>query len=151
MSIISLEKQLNDALRTLGLPAVDLKDSGMAEAELRGLRIGLEYSERTQCLILYCSLGSLPFETSGTLYDFLLETSLMGMGTGGGHIGLYAPTRTLIFSLSLPEEHLISHHLANALERFAEKAVELIAAVEEKGFVSMDAGSAAFMGNVLWA
>ena len=92
---------------------------------------------------------SLNFEID--LYEFLLEKNLLGAKTGGGHIGLYAPARTIIFSLTLDAAALTATQLANALERFTETATGLIEEVEEhlagpSGMMEISP----LMSNMLW-
>ena len=142
---------LADALAGAGLPAASLSASGTALINMRGLEIGLEYLEAEDRVALYCSTGRLPAEASPELYEFLLEKNLLGAKTGGGHIGLYAPARTLVFSLVLSLPELTAARLSNALERFAETATKLIVEVEERLSSSVDMTEISpLMGNMLW-
>ena len=70
------------------------EDAGAFEAE--GLRFGWE--ARDGEAVFYTSLGVLPQHPSTELCERLLEADCLGIGTGGGHIGLYGPTRTLLYS-----------------------------------------------------
>ena len=111
----------------------------------------MEYLEAEDKVALYCSIGRLSPGTAPEIYEFLLETDLFGAKLGGGHLGLYAPTRTLLFSLGLETENLTATRLANALSRFAEQATGLINDMEEhlagrSGSMDMTP----FMGNMLW-
>lgn len=143
--------RINDLLAETGMPSAALDASGMTEISLKGLSIGLEYMESDDRLILYCSVGKLSSEVSPGMYEFLLETDLFGAALGGGHLGLYAPTRTLIFSLGLDAETLSTPRFVNALERFTEKAARLINAVEEHlAADSSDAEVRPFTANMLW-
>lgn len=151
MSLISLNAMLSEALAGADLPPASLNSSGMTEITVHGLAVGLEYMEKDARLVLYCSIGRLPAEPSSDIYEFLLETDLFGAKLGGGHLGLYAPTRTLLFSLGLETENLTATRLANALSRFAEQATGLINDMEEhlagrSGSMDMTP----FMGNMLW-
>lgn len=150
MPLESTQSILSAALREAGLPDAVFSAAGMAETEVHGLRVALEYAASIDSLILYCSLGVLPCEPSHELYEYLLDANLMGKGTGGGHIGLFGPGRTLIFSVTLPVDQLDGPRLANAFDRFAEKAAVLIADVEERGSSAMEPANAAFMANALW-
>ena len=139
---------LAEALSICG-SAPAIASPGLASASLGGLDIALEYDEALRRIILWCGLRELPSSVGGEVYEFLLRSSLMGSGTGGGHIGLHAPTRTLLYSLELDEDGLDAPRLANAMQRFAEKASELIAEVEKLDLASrMDTP---FMANVIWA
>ena len=114
-------------------------------------RASSEYLEAEDKAALYCSTGRLPAEASPELYEFLLEKNLLGAKTGGGHIGLYAPARTLVFSLVLSVPELTAARLSNALERFAETATKLIVEVEERLSSSVDMTEISpLMGNMLW-
>ena len=151
MSLQSLHAILAEALAGAGLPAATISPSGTAVINVRGLEIGLEYLEAEDKAALYCSTGRLPSEASPELYEFLLEKNLLGAKTGGGHIGLYAPARTIIFSLTLDAAALTATQLANALERFTETATGLIEEVEEhlagpSGMMEISP----LMSNMLW-
>ncbi len=149
MSLDRMQNVLSAALREAGLPDALFSPSAMAETEVHGLRIALEYLEEAQSLVLYCSVGALPAAPSPELYGYLLGANLMGRGTGGGHLGL-GPERLLIFSMALSAQSLDGPRLVNAFDRFAEKAAELIADVQERGSspaVGLDASS---MLNALW-
>lgn len=151
MPLLSLNAVLSDALAAANLPPASLNSSGMTEITVHGLAVGLEYMERDERLVLYCSVGRLPAEPSADVYEFLLETDLFGAKLGGGHLGLYAPTRTLLFSLGLETENLTAARLANALSRFAEQATTLINEMEthlagRSGSMDMTP----FPGNILW-
>lgn len=149
MSISTLNTVIAEVLAGAKLPPAALNASGMAEITLHGLAVGLEYLEADNRLMLYCSVGSLPSPASPDVYEFLLEADLFGARIGGGHIGLYAPTRTLIFSLGLDAGTLTAPCLANALERFAERAVPLINELESRLSAPAAAGTP-FLGNMLW-
>ena len=151
MSLQSLHAILAEALAGAGLPAATISPSGTAVINVRGLEIGLEYLEAEDKAALYCRTGRLPAEASPELYEFLLEKNLLGAKTGGGHIGLYAPARTIIFSLTLDAAALTATQLANALERFTETATGLIEEVEEhlagpSGMMEISP----LMSNMLW-
>ena len=151
MSLSTVNALLAQALPGAGLPAVSLNTSGMAEITVRGLAVALEYREAEQRLVLYCSLGRLPADASSGLCEFLLETSLFGARLGGGHLGLYPPTRTLLFSVSLAEADLTPARLGNALQRFAEQAASLIADVEQHLTEQRETSDmASFAGTMLW-
>lgn len=151
MSLSTVNALLAQALSGAGLPVVSLSASGTAETRVNGLAVALEYLEADQRLVLYCSLGRLPAEASSGLCEFLLETSLFGAKLGGGHIGLYPPTRTLLFSFSLAEADLTPARLGNALRRFAEQAAMLIVDVEEHLQDRRETSDmASFAGTMLW-
>ena len=139
---------LEEALASCG--AVPGKASrGTASASVNGLTIAFERDDRLKRLVLWCSLRELPAEANSELYEFLLKASLLGSQIGGGHIGLYGPTRALLYSLELEEDGLDAARLANAIQRFAEKAAELIEELEKVDTAS--ALNAPFMANVIWA
>lgn len=151
MSLHSLNALLSEALAAAGLPPASLNSSGMTEVVVHGLTVGLEHLEKDGRLVLYCSVGRLPAEVSSDVYEFLLETDLFGAKLGGGHLGLYAPTRTLLFSLCLDEENLTAARLANALPRFAEQAVTLIDDMENHLAGRRDSlDMTPFTANMLW-
>lgn len=151
MSLSTVNALLAQALSGAGLPVVSLNASGTAETRVNGLAVALEYLEADQRLVLYCSLGRLPAEASSGLCEFLLETSLFGARLGGGHLGLYPPTRTLLFSFSLAEADLTPARLGNALQRFAELAATLIVDVEEHLQDRRETSDmASFAGTMLW-
>lgn len=148
MTLEQMQNLLDTALREAGASPASFGTGGTTEIDLRGLRLALEYADAR--LHIWCSLGTLPADPPASLCEFLLECNLLGGRTAGGHIGLYAPARTLVYSLSLDVDALDSSRLANAFQRFAEKAVQLIAETEEQGFAAASA-PLPFMGNVLWA
>lgn len=96
------------------LPAVLLNASGMAKITLCGLDVALEHLEDRGLRVLYCSVGRLPAEVSPDVYEFLLEAHLFGVGLAGGHLGLYRPSRAMLFSLSLHKDDLSAPRLVNA-------------------------------------
>lgn len=149
MSISTLNAILADTLAGAKLPPARLNASGMTEITLHGLNIGLEFLEKDNRLVLYCSVGHLPPDPPADLCEFLLEADLFGARLGGGHIGLYAPSRTLLFSLSLDADALSAPKLANALDRFAETAAPLINELESR-LCSSSPPAAPFLGNMLW-
>lgn len=122
---------LAQALQTAGLPTAALNSSNMAEINVRGLTVALEYLEKDNRLVLYCSVGRLPENTSSAVYEYLLETNLFGAKIGGGHIGLYSPSRTLLYSFGTDVSALTPAALSNALQRFAEQAVSVIEETKE--------------------
>lgn len=149
MTLNHLDSILAEALRSAGATPGSFNTEGAAEADVHGLTVGFQHDQRGQRLCLFCSLGTLPQEPSSTLCEFLLEANLLGADTGGGHIGLYAPSRMLLFSLWLDEDGLDSARLANALLRFTEKASGLMAGTADHMAVS--AAPLPFMANVIWA
>lgn len=152
MSLQSLHAMLAEALAGAGLPPASISASGTSLINIRGMEIGMEYLEEEDKVALYCSIGRLSPGTAPEIYEFLLEKNLLGAKTGGGHIGLYAPARTLIFSLVLDVPALSAARLSNVLDRFTEHATELIAEVEERLAVpSGPAELSPLMGNMLWA
>ena len=149
MTLDTFEHILAEALRIAGGSPCTFNAEGSAETDFHGLTIGFQYDERSQRICLYSGLGRLPSDPSSALCEFLLEANLLGSDTGGGHIGLHAPSRILLFSLWLDTECLDSSHLANALMRFTEKASGLIAGTAEHMAASSD--SLPLMMNVIWA
>lgn len=149
MTLETIRPMLEEALRLAGQPEARCDAAGAAELSLHGLTVGCEHVAHLGSLVLYCSLGQLPFEPSQSLFEYLLECNLMGKDTCGGHIGLHPHTRILVYSLALPVEQLTSARLANAFDRFAEKATELITETEAHGFPPER--QMPFLGNVLWA
>jgi len=149
MTLDTFEPILTEALRIVGGSPCTFSAEGSAETDFHGLTIGFQYDERSQRICLYSGLGRLPSEPSSALFEFLLEANLLGSDTGGGHIGLHAPSRILLFSLWLDTECLDSSHLANSLMRFTEKAAGLIAGIAEHMAASSD--SLPLMMNVIWA
>ena len=150
MSLEYMQDLLSTALCEAGAAPASFSEVGMAEIRLHGLNLALEYIAREQRLHVWCSLGTLPVDPPAALCEFLLECDLLGGRTAGGHIGLYAPTRTLIYSLSLEVAALDGSRLANALARFTEKAAQLMAETEEQGS-SAASSPLPFMGDVIWA
>ena len=139
---------LKDALAACGAVPGDAS-RGIASATVNGLTVAFERDDRLKRLVLWCSLRDLPAETSSELYEFLLKASLLGAQTGGGHIGLYGPTRALLYSLELDEDGLDAARLSSAIQRFAEKAAGLIEELER--FSATNALNSPFMANVIWA
>lgn len=148
MTLNELESILAEALRIAGASPCSFSSEGSAEADMKGLTIGFQHDERGQRLCLYCGLGRLPSSPSPTLCEFLLEANLLGSETGGGHIGLYAPSRILLFSLWLDTEGLDGPRLSNALMRFTEKASALIASTADH--LATPSENLSLMMNVIW-
>lgn len=149
MSLAHMQNILDEALCAAGHARVEFSSAGMAEITIHGLRIALEYVEGIESLVLFSSLGTLPAQPSASFCEYLLSTNLMGGGTGGGHIGL-GPDRTLVYSVTLDASNMDGARLANAFDRFAEKAAVLIAEVEEHGRSSNEGFSSSEMLNALW-
>ncbi|WP_077073859.1 type III secretion system chaperone [Mailhella massiliensis] len=152
MSLQSLHAMLAEALAGAGLPPASISASGTSLINIKGLEIGMEYLEAEDKVALYCSIGRLSPGAASEIYEFLLEKNLLGAKTGGGHIGLYAPARTLIFSLVLDVTALSAARLSNVLDRFTEHATELIDEMEERlAEPSGNTELSPLMGNMLWA
>lgn len=152
MALHPLNALLAEALATAGLPAAAFNASGMAEIDVHGLAVALEYMEADERLVLYCSVGRLAADVPSGIYEYLLEANLFGAKLGGGHIGLYSPTRTLLFSCSVEMAGLTATRLANALQRFTERAVPLVAEIGQRleGSSAGTADMTPFMGAMLW-
>ena len=149
MPATNIEAMLAEALNG-NASAFSGLSHGIGQLEIDGLAIGVDHNEEQGRLVLWCSIGELPSIVPQEALEFLLEANLLGSRTGGGHIGLYAPARTLLFSLPLDTTALDAPRLANALARFREKAAELIAEVEERRFSLPAALDMPFMANVIW-
>ena len=150
MSLQSLHTMLAEALAGAGLPPASISASGTSLINIKGLEIGMEYLEAEDKVALYCSIGRLSPGAASEIYEFLLEKNLLGAKTG--HIGLYAPARTLIFSLVLDVTALSAARLSNILDRFTEHATELIDEMEERlAEPSGNTELSPLMGNMLWA
>ena len=143
-----LSALLSDALRLCGGSGGSFS-LGMATASLNGLDISLDHDTKLGRLILWCGLLELPSTVDSGMWEALLEANLLGARTGGGHIGLYGPTRTLVFSLELDTDGLDAPRLASAFQRFTEKASELIEESEALN-AKQSRFDTPFMSNVIW-
>ena len=132
MTLDRLEGILAEALTLNGCESARFGANGIAALDVRGLSLGLELQEESGRLYLYTCLCALPSSLGVPFLEFLLECNMMGQETGGGHIGLHAPTRSLIFSLTMDAEGMDAPRLAGTLSRFAEKAAELMAETERR-------------------
>ena len=148
MTLDRLEGILAEALTLNGCESARFSSNGIAALNVRGMSLGLELQEGSGRLCLYTCLCALPSSLSVPFLEFLLECNMMGQETGGGHIGLHAPTRSLIFSLTMEAEGMDAPRLAGTLTRFTEKAAELMAETEKR---SRTEESLPFMANVIWA
>ena len=122
------------------------EDAGAFEAE--GLRFGWE--ARDGEAVFYTSLGVLPQHPSTELCERLLEADCLGIGTGGGHIGLYGPTRTLLYSFRTRIDGADVPRLANMLADFVGRAPAFIRKTTEFSAAQSDEGALPFSGAMLW-
>ena len=122
------------------------EDAGAFEAE--GLRFGWE--ARDGEAVFYTSLGVLPQHPSTELCECLLEADCLGIGTGGGHIGLYGPTRTLLYSFRTRIDGADVPRLANMLADFVGRAPAFIRETTEFSAAQSDEGALPFSGAMLW-
>ena len=122
------------------------EDAGAFEAE--GLRFGWE--ARDGEAVFYTSLGVLPQHPSTELCERLLEVDCLGIGTGGGHIGLYGPTRTLLYSFRTRIDGADVPRLANMLADFVGRAPAFIRETTEFSAAQSDEGALPFSGAMLW-
>lgn len=60
-----------------------------------------EEGEDVRAVNVWCSVGTLEDEPRQALLERLLEMNLFGAEVRGGHLGLYAPTRALLYSCRL--------------------------------------------------
>ena len=82
-------------------------------------------------VLLWCALGKLAPDAQTSLLERLLEDNCFGDRTAGGHIGLYAPTRTITFSYAFKPGTDV-HAAGNIIAAFVAKAAELIGEVNDK-------------------
>lgn len=121
-------------------------DAGAFEAE--GLRFGWEAKDGEA--VFYTSLGVLPQHPSTELCERLLEADCLGIGTGGGHIGLYGPTRTLLYSFTTRVDGADVPRLADMLSNFVGRAPAFIRETTELSAAQSDEGAMPFSGAMLW-
>ena len=122
------------------------EDAGAFEAE--GLRFGWEAKDGET--VFYTSLGVLPQNPSTELCERLLEADCLGIGTGGGHIGLYGPTRTLLYSFRTRVDGADVPRLAGMLADFVGRAPAFIREATEFSAAQSDEGAMPFSGSMLW-
>lgn len=122
------------------------EDAGAFEAE--GLRFGWEAKDGEG--VFYTSLGVLPQHPSTELCERLLEADCLGIGTGGGHIGLYGPTRTLLYSFRTRVDGADVQRLADMLSDFVGRAPAFIRETTEFSAAQSDEGAMQFSGAMLW-
>ncbi len=96
-----------------------------------GVEIHLEGDREGKGLYLFYCVGNWPAQPSTTFTQNILNANLLGMGTKGGHLGLYKEQKTLIYSLRLDTENLNEHVLQNSLQTFAVTALDLVQKVQE--------------------
>lgn len=87
---------ITEAIEQAGFLPLASNEENAGAFEAEGLRFGWEAKDGEA--VFYTSLGILPQPPSTELCERLLEADCLGIGTGGGHIGLYGPTRTLLYS-----------------------------------------------------
>lgn len=150
MTNTELDSILRKALSRSATPFEGLT-LGMGMVMANGLNVGLDFDEARAKLVLWCSLGELPQEVPGELYEFLLSANLLGSRTGGGHIGLYTPSRTVLFSLSLDADALDENSLANAFDRFTEKASSLMEETARLCLPQSESFDISLMASAIWA
>ena len=122
------------------------ENAGAFEAE--GLRFGWEAKDGEA--VFYTSLGILPQHPSTELCERLLEADCLGIGTGGGHIGLHGPTRTLLYSFRTRVDGADVPRLADMLSDFVGRAPAFIRETEDFRAAASDEGAAPFSGAMLW-
>lgn len=139
---------INEAAVSAGFEPADSIRPGAGAFLADGLRVGWETNEKTAEAVFYVSIGTLPPSPSAQLCEFLLEQNCLGAGTAGGHIGLYAPTRVLLYSFRTPLGSLDARALGNMLTVFVSKAPGLIR--EMQSYSAAESTDITFDGSLLW-
>ncbi len=78
-----------------------LKEPGDSKGGLfcaEGLDIVWEDVKLSDEVLVWCVVGSVPEAPSPDLTNYLLQANCFGSQTGGGHLGLYALSQTLVYS-----------------------------------------------------
>ncbi len=96
---------------------------GMFCAE--GLDVVWEDVRLSDEVLVWCVVGSVPETPSSDLMNYLLQANCFGRQTGGGHLGLYAMSRTLVYSLRfVPNGN--ERDMAGVLQSFVARALQFL-------------------------
>lgn len=117
---------IDEAVQLAGFQSDGESRPGAGAFEADGLRFGWEISPDETEAVFFVSIGELPPDPPAGLCEYLLEQNCLGAQTAGGHIGLYAPTRVLLYSFRAPLTGTNAAGLANMLAAFVAKAPEYI-------------------------
>ena len=141
-------ERIRPAVETAGYEALRGVRDGTGTFVADGLRFAWEKRDDADEVVFYVSIGSLPPQPSVPLCEYLLEQNCLGAATAGGHIGLYAPTRVLLYSFRTQLDAVSPEALANMLRAFVAKATNLIADMQNLG--SSQTSLMDFSGSMLW-
>ena len=90
-----------------------------------GLDVAWESVDSSEDVIVWCAIGELAQKPAAELTDFLLQANCFGDKTAGGHLGLYAPSRSLIYSYRFAPSSDVPT-TAGILQSFVAKALQLV-------------------------
>lgn len=130
-----------------------LTEDGYVGIECQGIFVNIQVDANTNALCLYAALGQLPDPVSAELVEGLLEANLLGSATDGGHIGLYSPLRTLVYSRRLSGAQQESADLDEALKAFVKQVVRWISKLDCAPLAKPEAANLEGLmtsGRVLW-
>lgn len=95
-----------------------------------GLDIVWEDIKGTDEVLVWCVVGDVPETPTVELMNYLLQVNCFGSQTGGGHLGLYALSRTLVYSfrLVLDRDERVT---AGVLQSYVAKALQFLGKLQD--------------------
>ncbi len=123
-------EEMRRAIDVAGYLTGSLDDQQEQVFSADGLDVVWEAVAATDDVMLWCVVGDMPEKSAPELTQFLLEANCFGNRTAGGHLGLYAPMRALVFSYRfVPDED--ERVTAKVLQAFVERALQFMGTIRE--------------------
>ena len=102
-----------------------------------------------RAVTVWCSVGTLEAQENAELLERVLEMNLFGTEVRGGHLGLYAPTRALVYSYRLKPWEEDRETTAATLTAYTESAAGIMFEIREKA-ASAAQNVPLFGSSMLW-
>lgn len=123
-------EEMRQAIEVAGYLTGTVEDKQDQVFSADGLDVVWEAAEATDDVMIWCAVGGMPEKTTSEFTKFLLEANCFGSRTAGGHLGLYEPTKTLVFSYRFVPD-VDARMTAKVLQAFVEKALQFTEEIQE--------------------
>lgn len=116
---MNVQQHLADLAATLGLPTLELNESGCARLLFdETIAVNFEHNDAKGQLNLYSYLGELPAGGREAFYRDMLVGNLLGLQTQGSTLGIDPELNEVVLSRSIMIEEVSLESFANMLDKF---------------------------------
>jgi len=116
---MNVQQHLADIAATLGLPTLELNESGCARLLFdETIAVNFEHNEPEGKLSLYSYLGELPAGGREAFYRDMLVGNLLGLQTQDSTLGIDPELNEVVLSRSMMIEEISLEPFANMLDKF---------------------------------